>query len=79
MIVLDHNSIVELNYEVKHDGEYTLKMEAQSLHLDYLHLLDKQTGAEVDLLASPSYTFKAQTGDDASRFLLMFRPMDKLN
>jgi hypothetical protein len=79
MLVLDHNSIVELNYEVKHDGEYTLKMEAQSLRLDYLHLLDKQTGTEVDLLASPSYTFKAQTGDDASRFLLMFKPMDKLD
>ena len=79
MLVLDHASTVELNYEVKHDGEYTLKMEAQSLRLDYLHLLDKQTGAEVDLLASPSYTFKAQTGDDASRFLLMFKPMDKLD
>ena len=77
MLVLDQNSIVELNYEVKHDGEYTLKMEAQSLRLDYLHLLDKQTGSEVDLLASPSYTFKAQTGDDASRFLLMFKPIDK--
>lgn len=79
MLVLDHNSIVELNYEVKHDGEYTFKMEAPSLHLDYLHLLDKQTGTEVDLLASPSYTFKAQTSDDASRFLLMFKPMDKLD
>ena len=77
MLVLDHASVVELNYLVKHSGEYTLKMEAQSLRLDYLHLLDKQTGTEVDLLASSSYTFKAQTGDDASRFLLMFKPMDK--
>ena len=77
MLVLDHASVVELNYLVKHSGEYTLKMEAQSLDLDYLHLLDKHTGTEVDLLASPSYTFKAQTGDDASRFLLMFKPMDK--
>ena len=79
MLVLDHASVVELNYLVKHSGEYTLKMEAQSLDLDYLHLLDKHTGTEVDLLASPSYTFKAQTGDDASRFLLMFKPMDKLD
>ena len=79
MLVLDHAFVVELNYLVKQSGEYTLKMEAQSLDLDYLHLLDKQTGAEVDLLASPSYTFKAQTGDDASRFLLMFKPMDKLD
>ena len=77
MLALDHASTVELNYEVKHDGEYTLKMDSQSLDLDYLHLLDKLTGTEVDLLALPSYTFKAQTDDDASRFLLMFNPKDK--
>ena len=77
MLVLDHAFVVELNYLVKQSGEYTLKMEAQSLDLDYLHLLDTHTGTEVDLLASPSYTFKAQTGDDASRFLLMFKPMDE--
>jgi hypothetical protein len=52
-------------------------MEAQNLDLEYLHLLDKLTGAEIDLLASPSYTFEAKIGDDASRFLLMFKPMDK--
>ena len=77
MLVLDHASVVELNYLVKQSGEYTLIMEAQSLDLDYLLLLDKHTGTEVDLLSSPSYTFKAQTGDDTSRFLLMFKPVDK--
>ena len=77
MLVLDHALAVELNYQVKHNGEYTLSMEAPNLDLEYLHLLDKLTGAEIDLLASPSYTFEAKIGDDASRFLLMFKPMDK--
>ena len=77
MLVLGQASAVELNYEVKHNGEYTIKMESQNPDLDYLHLLDKHTGTEVDLLASPSYTFIAQTGDDASRFLLMFKPKAK--
>jgi uncharacterized repeat protein (TIGR02543 family) len=77
MLVLDRASVVELNYIVKHSGEYTLSMEAPNCDLDYLHLFDKQTVTEVDLLSSQSYTFKAQIGDDASRFLLMFKPMDK--
>ena len=77
MLVLDRASVVELNYIVKHSGEYTLSMESPNCDLDYLHLFDKQTVTEVDLLSSQSYTFKAQIGDDASRFLLMFKPMDK--
>jgi uncharacterized repeat protein (TIGR02543 family) len=77
MLVLNRASVVELNYIVKHSGEYTLSMEAPNCDLDYLHLFDKQTVTEVDLLSSQSYTFKAQIGDDASRFLLMFKPMDK--
>ena len=77
MLVHGQASAVELNYEVKHNGEYTLRMEGQNLDLDYLHLLDKHTGTEVDLLVSPSYTFTAQIGDDASRFLLIFKPIDK--
>ena len=77
MLVLDHALAVELNYQVKHNGEYALSMEAPNLDLEYLHLLDKLTGAEIDLLASPSYTFEAKIGDDASRFLLMFKPVDK--
>jgi hypothetical protein len=38
----------------------------------YLHLIDNLTGADVDLLATPSYTFAAKTTDYASRFRLVF-------
>jgi hypothetical protein len=38
----------------------------------YLHLIDSLTGADVDLLTEPSYTFDAKTTDDASRFRLVF-------
>jgi hypothetical protein len=40
--------------------------------LDYLHLIDNLTGADVDLLQMPEYTFTAKTTDYASRFRLVF-------
>jgi hypothetical protein len=43
-----------------------------NLDTDYLHLIDNLTGNDVDLLVSPSYTFKAKTSDYASRFRLVF-------
>ena len=35
-------------------------------------ILDNLTGADVDLLVNPSYTFEAKTSDYASRFRLVF-------
>ena len=46
--------------------------------MNYLHLIDNMTGADVDLLAlrqaqgSAAYTFEAKTTDYASRFRLVF-------
>ena len=40
--------------------------------MKYLHLIDNMTGADVDLLATPSYSFEARTSDYASRFRLVF-------
>ena len=37
-----------------------------------LRLIDNMTGADIDLLATPSYTFEAKTTDYASRFRLVF-------
>lgn len=39
---------------------------------NYLHLIDNMTGADIDLLATPNYTFEAKTSDYASRFKLVF-------
>ena len=75
-----------LNFKAAKDGTYTLSFTLENLELDYLHLIDNLTGADVDLLtpipetliagedpqSTPSYTFTAKTTDYASRFRLVF-------
>ena len=76
-----------LNFKAEKDGTYTLNFDVENVEMDYLHLIDNMTGADVDLLASnheavgdcgsspamtASYTFTAKTTDYASRFRLVF-------
>lgn len=61
-----------LNFKAAENGTYTLSIETNSLDLGYLHLIDKRTDSDIDLLAMPSYTFEAKTSDNASRFTLVF-------
>ena len=61
-----------VNFKAAKNGTYTLSVEAENLGMDYLHLIDNLTGANIDLLATPSYTFNAKTTDYASRFRLVF-------
>lgn len=67
---------VPINFVAHVNGEYTLTfsnaLNSESLILNYLHLIDNQTGADMDLLQTPSYTFEAKTIDQASRFKLVF-------
>ena len=67
---------IPLNFKASQNGTYTLGIEAQSLDLDYLHLIDNITGADIDLLSTSSYTFEAKTSDYASRFRLVFATND---
>ena len=62
-----------LNFKAVENGGYTLSVNADGVEMDYLHLIDNLTGADVDLLATPSYTFEAKTSDYASRFRLVFK------
>ena len=61
-------------FKASQDGTYSLSMENNGFELNYLHLIDNMTGNDVDLLATPSYTFEAKTTDYASRFRLVFAP-----
>ena len=63
---------IPVNFEAADDGTYTLSVKVDNLELDYLHLVDNLTGADVDLLLTPSYTFTASTTDSATRFRLVF-------
>ena len=63
---------VPVNFKADKNGSFTLSIDAANLDVDYLHLIDNLTGTDVDLLATPSYTFDARTSDYDSRFRLVF-------
>ena len=76
MLVRDDADALDLCFEARQEGTQTLTVDVQGLDLDYLHLIDHKTGADVDLLATPSYVFEASADGYATRFRLAFAPMD---
>lgn len=61
-----------LYFKAAHNGSHTLSIDITNLELDYLHLVDNLTGADIDLLQNPSYSFEAKANDYTSRFKLVF-------
>ena len=65
-----------LNFKARENGTYTLTVSetanCQHSTVNYLHLIDNMTGADIDLLNNPAYTFQAKTTDYVSRFRLVF-------
>jgi hypothetical protein len=61
-----------VSFKAEKNGTYTLGFNIENVEFSYLHLIDNMTGADIDLLANPSYSFSAQTTDYASRFRLVF-------
>ena len=74
----EHQGEMPLNFKATKNGTYTLSVDVEKADVDYLHLIDNLTGADVDLLAlrqaqgPAEYTFTAKTTDYASRFRLVF-------
>lgn len=72
----DSQGEMPVSFKAAKNGTYTLtvseSLNSKFLTLNYLHLIDNLTGADVDLLANPSYSFEANTNDYASRFRLVF-------
>ena len=65
-----------VNFKANENGTYTLTVNPENVEMNYLHLIDNMTGADVDLLANPSYSFNATTTDYESRFRLVFASND---
>jgi len=71
-----------ISFKAEKNGTYTLRVNVENMDLDYLHLIDNMTGADVDLLAlrqaqePAEYTFTAKTTDYESRFRLVFNADD---
>lgn len=71
MLVKDESEAIDLCYHPSH-GTHTLSVTLEDAELDYLHLIDHLTGAEIDLLQSPSYSFESSSSDYPTRFQLVF-------
>lgn len=65
-------SQLPLFFETREYGQYTINVKLENLTCEYLHLIDNLTGMDVDLLATPSYTFQANSSDYAARFKIVF-------
>ena len=61
-----------VSFKAASNDVFTLSTNVQNLELDYLHLIDNMTGADINLLETPEYAFHAKTTDYASRFRLVF-------
>ena len=63
---------IPISFKAERNDNYTLGFSSENVGFNYLHLIDNKTGADVDLLATSSYSFEAKTTDYASRFKLVF-------
>ena len=61
-----------MNFKATENGTYTITVNPENVEMAYLHLIDNLTGADIDLIATPSYSFEAKTTDYESRFKLVF-------
>ena len=68
----DGSSEMPVYFKVMQNDTYTLRVDFQGWEPSNLHLIDNVTGANIDLLNTPSYTFVGNTTDNASRFRLVF-------
>ena len=72
--VVNADSLGELpiHFEATENGTYTLNTSIEDVNFSYLHLIDNQTKADVDLLQTSSYSFEAKVTDNSNRFKLVY-------
>ena len=72
----DGHGEMPINVRANENGQYTITVNPENVEMAYLHLIDNMTGADVDLLQTPEYTFNAKVTDYESRFKLVFVAKD---
>lgn len=70
MLVRDNAESIDLCYRPIRHSKHTLSVTANGV--DYLHLIDHKTGTDIDLIATPNYSFESTSSDYTSRFQLKF-------
>lgn len=64
--------IIPVSFKATHDGTYSISVNVDDTDVKYLHLIDNMTGADIDVLQTPNYSFEATKDDYTSRFKLVF-------
>ena len=59
-----------MNFKAATTGYYTLKIDAEG-DFRYLHVIDKITGKDVDILSEGKYSFIGSPSDDDERFVVL--------
>ena len=68
-----NNGKLPVSFIPAQDGRYTINVNVEDATVRYLHLIDRMTGMDTDLLVTPSYSFDAKTIEKPNRFVLVFR------
>ena len=76
VVSADEMGEMPVSFKAEKNGTYSLTFSGENVSFAYLHLIDNLTGADVNLLEVPAYTFDARTTDYASRFKLVFATSD---
>ena len=64
--------VIPVSFKAAHNGEYSICVNVDNTEVNYLHLIDNMTGADIDILQTPNYRFNATKDDYTSRFKLVF-------
>lgn len=65
----DDVTLINLDFEAKQMSRYTLSFKANG-NFNYLHLIDRMTGNDIDMLIEDEYTFVSSSSDNAERFIV---------
>ena len=68
----DDTELFGLNVKAMTTGQYTLRFKAEGKY-DYLHVIDRLTGEDVDMLLDGEYSFIASPKDNDARFIVTLR------
>ena len=68
----DETQAFNLNFKAMTAGQYTLSFKAEG-NYSYLHVIDRLTGEDIDMLLDGEYTFIASPRDDENRFIVRLR------
>ena len=69
----NNNGRLPVCFQPEQDGIYTISVNTENLFVRYLHLIDRESGEDINLLQTPSYTFEAKATGKPNRFELVFR------